>query len=134
MTALGVDQLPPGTLANRAAAWVDALCGLTPDATGRSLEIVRAEKAALAWVRSVTGEVDPRLAARVHERAILMRIGLTLEQPALALIKMAAQAVAARTSERDRRAALMLGGLLDARFRIAHERSVDANITLSSTN
>jgi hypothetical protein len=82
----------------RAHALIDALLGPPDSAADRTVEVLNAHAAALAWVRDTTGSYPAPMwvAARLHAAAARLRIGDDLRDPTGVLGQVAAEALASR--------------------------------------
>ncbi|MEN3357134.1 MAG: hypothetical protein V7637_1116 [Mycobacteriales bacterium] len=84
----------------QARALVDELCGLPDEAAVRTVDVLHAHAAALAWVGETTGSrpVPKRVAARLEAAAALLRSGTDSRDPAAVLIGEAVAALAEGSS------------------------------------
>lgn len=89
LRALGADDTEDAYRA-RANAVVDAITGRASEAAARAAEITLAERAALAWLREVTGGgPSAEVTERLHETAVRHAAGIGYGTPAVALIQAA---------------------------------------------
>ena len=78
-------------------ALIDAICGPPDDAANRTIEVLNAHAAALAWVRDTTGSYPApvSVAARLAAAADRLRSGEDIRDPAVVLGQVAVDALAA---------------------------------------
>jgi hypothetical protein len=84
-----------GMATDRAHALVDELCGPPDAAAARSVDVLHAQAAALAWVRQFTGSypAPTRVVARVDAAAGKLRAGEDDRDPRVVLIQVAVDAL-----------------------------------------